>query len=100
MTLRIDDGIDRGQPFEIELDGIRVTAYSGETVATVALVSGRTALRTTPVKGLPRGVFCAVGICHECRMIVDGQPNTRACLTPARPGLHAQTQSGLGIGPA
>jgi D-hydroxyproline dehydrogenase subunit gamma len=93
---RIDDGIDRGQPFEIELDGTRVAAYPGETIAGVAFAAGKYVLRTSARRGAPRGVYCAMGICHECRMIVDGQPNVRSCLTMATPGCRVQTQSGLG----
>jgi len=38
----------------------------------------------------------AMGLCHECMMVVDGAPNTRACQTMATPGCRVQIQEGLG----
>jgi thioredoxin reductase len=34
-----------------------------------------------------RGVFCGMGVCQECRLTVNGQHGTRACMTPARESL-------------
>ena len=47
-------------------------------------------------RGAPRGVFCAIGVCHDCRMIVDGEVNVRTCLLPARAGMIVETQQGFG----
>lgn len=80
----------RGQPVQILVDGSQLTAYEGETIATALLAQDRQVLRYTK-EGRPRGVFCAIGLCHECRMIVNGQPNVRACLTLVEPGMQVQT---------
>jgi hypothetical protein len=93
---RIDDGIDRGTPFHIRVDGEPVLAYPGETIGAALLAAGRLWLRTSARDGAPRGLFCVVGICHECRMVVDGQPDVRVCRTPARPGCEVRRQEGLG----
>ncbi len=37
--------------------------------------------------GQGRGLFCGMGICFECRMEIDGQPNRRACMTPVAPEM-------------
>ena len=29
----------------------------------------------------PRGIFCAIGRCTDCVMVVDGKPNVRTCMT-------------------
>jgi len=94
--IRFDQGIDRGQPFEIVLDGVPVTAYPGETVAAVALAARRYALRFSARGHAPRGVFCGMGICQECRMVVNGEPNVRTCLTLATPGCRVAIQDGFG----
>jgi len=47
--------LERGPRVEIVLEGRRVEAYEGETVATVLLAEGHIATRTT-VGGEPRGV--------------------------------------------
>ena len=87
--------VDRGEPFEIEIDGELVIAFPGETIAAAALAAGIATLRRSAT-GSPRGIFCGMGLCQECRMVVDGRPNVRACVTAAVPGLRARTQEDLG----
>jgi predicted molibdopterin-dependent oxidoreductase YjgC len=77
----------------IVLDGEPVEAYEGETVAAVLLARGEIATRTT-ARGEPRGIFCGMGVCFDCLMIVDGVPNTRACMTWVSEGLDARRQEG------
>jgi sarcosine oxidase subunit alpha len=96
-NLRIEMGIERGEPFTIEVDGVQIAAYPGETIASALLAAGKYILRTTTKFHSPRGLFCGMGICYECRMVVNGQPNVRACMTLAEPGCRVQTQEGLGI---
>ncbi|RMF84439.1 MAG: (2Fe-2S)-binding protein, partial [Nitrospinota bacterium] len=50
-----------------------------------------------PKRHDPRGIFCGMGVCHDCRMIVNGHPNTRTCITLAEPGCRVQRQEGLGF---
>ena len=92
--LELGPGLARGPRLTLTLDGAPVTAYEGETVATVLLAEGRIATRTTP-GGEPRGVFCGMGVCFDCLVVVDGIPNTRACMTKAREGMDVRRQDGL-----
>ncbi len=91
---RVRAGVERGKCFEIEVDGERILAYEGETIAAVLLAAGKRACRNTKKKE-PRGIYCGIGICFECRMIVDGKPNTRVCQTLATPNCKTQTQFDL-----
>lgn len=86
--------LERGPAVEVVVDGRPVTAYAGETVATVLLAEGIDATRTT-VGGSPRGVFCGMGVCFDCLVVVDGVPNTRACMTWVREGMRIARQDGL-----
>ena len=86
--------VERGPALTVSLDGRAVTAYEGETVATVLFAEGVIATRTT-VAGEPRGVFCGMGVCFDCLVVVDGVPNTRACMTPVVAGMRVQRQDGL-----
>jgi D-hydroxyproline dehydrogenase subunit gamma len=88
-------GLERGAPVSLTLDGRTVTAYEGETVAAVLLAEGHVATRTTP-GGSPRGVYCGMGVCFDCLVVVDGVPNTRACVTWAREGMNVARQDGFG----
>ena len=96
---RVTAGVERGHAFRFTVDGEPVEAYPGETVAGALLVAGRRVARRSPRRGEARGLFCAIGVCHDCRMIVDGEPNVRTCLTPARAGMVVQTQVGFGPAP-
>ncbi|WP_418606078.1 (2Fe-2S)-binding protein [Georgenia sp. SUBG003] len=46
--------------------------------------------------GRPRGIFCGIGICHDCLVTVDGVPNQRACLVPLRSGMVLESGDGRG----
>lgn len=87
MSDRRVSGIERGKAFELLVDRERVVAYPGETIAAALLASGRRALRRTALRGEPRGVYCAMGVCGECVMVVNGEPGARTCLTLAVAGM-------------
>jgi predicted molibdopterin-dependent oxidoreductase YjgC len=83
---------NRGTEFQITVDGKPVTAFAGETIASVLLADGNTVIRHTSKKDEPRSVFCGIGICFDCLVTVDGVPNQRACMIPARPGCVVTRQ--------
>lgn len=92
VNRRVQAGVDRGKSFEIEVDGERILAYEGETIAAALLAAGKRIYRKTTKKKEPRGIYCGIGVCFECRMIVDGKPNTRVCQTLATPNCKVQSQ--------
>jgi len=96
VSARLPDGhgLERGAPVSLRLDGRAVTAYEGETVAALLLAEGHVAARTT-LGGQPRSVYCGMGVCFDCLVVVDGVPNTRACVTWVREGLDVRRQDGL-----
>ncbi len=79
--------------FDIEVDGRLVPAQPGQTLAATLIGAGITVFRRTP-SGAPRGVFCGMGVCQECRVTVDGMPDRRACMTPVREGMEVVTDGG------
>ena len=80
-------GIERGSAFELLVDGERVVAYPGETIAAALLAAGQRALRRTALRREPRGVYCGMGVCGECAMVVNGEPGVRTCVTQALPAM-------------
>lgn len=82
--------VERGQAITITVDGEPLQAYAGETIAGALLATGRKAWRRT-LHGLPRGLFCGIGLCFDCLVTVNGTPNVRACLTPVAPGMVVDT---------
>ncbi len=89
---RIEDSsrFRRGQPVTIVVDGERVPAYRGKTIAGALLATGHRAWRRTR-HGQPRGLFCGIGVCFDCTVTVNGTTNVRACLTPIADGMIVET---------
>jgi predicted molibdopterin-dependent oxidoreductase YjgC len=75
---------------ELQVDGAAVTAPPGQSIAAALLAAGRGALRTSPA-GAPRGIYCGIGVCQECRVHVEGQGVVRACITPVTAGMRVTT---------
>ncbi|MBG0851714.1 (2Fe-2S)-binding protein [Streptomyces spinoverrucosus] len=85
-----------GPAFTVTFDGREIDALPGQTVAAALWAAGVTSWRGTRGAGRPRGVFCGIGVCFDCLVTVNGRPNQRACLVPARPGDAIRTQDGTG----
>lgn len=64
-----------------QFNGVTYQAYEGETIAAALLASGIRILRFHEATGTPRGIYCNIGHCYECRVTVNGKPGIRACLT-------------------
>jgi len=86
----------RGKGFEIVVDGKMVRAYPGESVAAALMASGRYALGESLRRKRAQGLYCGMGVCYECTMVIEGRPNVRACQTKAVPGMNIVTQRGSG----
>ncbi|MBC3841237.1 (2Fe-2S)-binding protein [Streptacidiphilus sp. 4-A2] len=87
---------DPGPGFSFTFDGEPVPALPGQSIAAALWACGRQSWRRTRRTGRPRGVFCGMGVCFDCLVVVDGRPNVRACLAPAEPGLRVDGQEGTG----
>jgi predicted molibdopterin-dependent oxidoreductase YjgC len=88
--------MEKGPSVEIEVDGEMIEAIEGEPIAAALLAAGKSVFRYTQKRHAARGLFCAIGRCTDCMMVVDGVPNVRTCVTPVRSGIKIQTQQGLG----
>lgn len=87
-------GVRRGATVTVSVDGAPRQAYLGETVAAALIASGESAIRLTR-GGAARGLYCGMGVCFECLVVVDGVPNTRACMTWVRDGMEIRHMEGL-----
>ena len=79
--------------FYITIDGKKVEAKSGQTLAAVMLANGHTTCQYSTKSGQPRGLYCGMGICWECAMVVDGRQNVRSCITLAAPDMKVEIQN-------
>lgn len=74
---------------KITVNGAQVSVPSGATVAVALMIEGR-ACRTS-ITGEPRGPLCGMGICFECRAIVNGIPHSRSCQVLCEPDMEVAT---------
>ena len=86
----------KGKKVNITVDGKKIPAYEGEPIASALMAAGIKIFHRTSKMREPRGVFCAIGRCTDCVMVVNGQPNVRTCVTSVVQGMKIETQTGLG----
>ncbi len=98
VDLRTATAGQRGARVTIHVEGQTVEAYEGESVAAALLALRRRTFRITDRGRAPRSYYCGMGVCHDCLVTVDGEPNVRACMTRVRAGMRIETQPGLGLG--
>jgi aerobic-type carbon monoxide dehydrogenase small subunit (CoxS/CutS family) len=79
---------------EFTFDGEKIDAITGQSVAAALLAANQRTLRKTRFNNNERGVFCGIGVCFDCLVVIDGITNQRACLIEAKPGMKVQTQVG------
>ena len=88
----IIEDYQKGRVVKFIFDGRELEGCEGEPIAMALRANGVLQHRFTTKLHKPRGVFCAIGRCTDCVMIVDGQPNVRTCMTPLAEGMQVQTQ--------
>jgi predicted molibdopterin-dependent oxidoreductase YjgC len=98
-NLRADPALAGTRPspsVTFSFDGEPIEALPGQTVAAALLAAGHRTLRDTRFGERPRGLFCGIGACFDCLVVHNGQPGTRACLTPVAAGDVVERQHGAG----
>ncbi len=90
----------KGREVEFTFDGRTVKGFEGEPIAMALKAAGVMIHRYTTNRNEPRGLFCAIGRCTDCVMVVDGRPNVRTCVTPLKEGMKVETQYGVSAGKA
>lgn len=91
----IIDDFHKGRLVKFTYEGTVLEGCEGESIAAALKANGINIHRYTVKNHKPRGVFCAIGRCTDCVMVVDGVPNVRTCVTPLREGMRVQIQDGL-----
>ena len=87
-TMRIDKA-GRAATVWFFFDGQPASARVGESVAAALFASGMKTLRTSPRECAPRGMFCLMGSCQECLVMVDGR-RVLACRTAVADGMRVE----------
>lgn len=72
---------------EIFVNGRALRALEGTTVAAALVSAGAWRFRRS-VAGEARGPVCGMGICHECRVTIDGVSHRLACRVSVAAGME------------
>ena len=81
-----------GPKVTISFEGRAIEAPAGTTVAAAVLGAKDGPTRKSPISGQPRAPFCQMGVCFECLMKINGQPNRQACMTLVEDGMTVERQ--------
>ncbi|MEH6648925.1 MAG: (2Fe-2S)-binding protein [Motiliproteus sp.] len=72
---------------QLQINGKPISVAAGSSVWSAMALAGQTTTRLAPVTEQPRSAYCAMGVCFECLVEIDGMPNRQACLTPVEAGM-------------
>lgn len=67
-----------------------ISIDEGATVAAAILAAGVDQFRRS-VDGNPRGPLCGMGICFECRVIINGVKHQKSCTLVVHDGMEVKT---------
>ncbi|HKL12293.1 MAG TPA: (2Fe-2S)-binding protein [Halanaerobiales bacterium] len=87
---------DRKREITFTYNGKKIKAYEGETIAAALYAAGIRVLKISSKYERPRGLFCAIGNCSSCHMVVDGTPNVKTCITKVQEGMVVKEEVGKG----
>jgi sarcosine oxidase, subunit alpha len=88
--------IDRDRPVTFTLAGRAVSGFEGDTIGSALYAAGQRVFSRSFKYHRPRGLLCCSGGCANCMMTVDGTPNVRVCVEPAREGAVVVPQNVVG----
>ena len=71
---------------KIIVDDAEISVCAGANLAASLAAAGIRTLRYSPRAGMPRGMFCLMGVCQECVVEVDGR-RVPACLEEVRAAM-------------
>jgi D-hydroxyproline dehydrogenase subunit gamma len=74
----------------VRVNNVSVQMEIGSVVSAALLKAGVPCRMS--VSGEPRTALCGMGICFECRAIVNGTPHRRTCQLICRDGMVVETQ--------
>ena len=76
----------------IVFEGKKLHVEDGQTVAAALLSKGYFVFRDSKISFKPRSVFCMMGICFDCLMVIDGFRGQQSCLVQVKDGMEIKIQ--------
>ena len=78
---------------KITVDGKKIKAREGETIAATLIAAGLRVFRYSVKRNEPRSLFCAIGRCTDCIITVNHKPNVRTCVTLVENGMKIKSRN-------
>ncbi|WP_342388875.1 (2Fe-2S)-binding protein [Salinicoccus bachuensis] len=76
-------------------NGRELHGHRGESISAALLANDIRTLRNHEKDGRPRGLYCNIGHCSECRVTINGRRNQRACLNTLDENMRIEAQDAL-----
>jgi sarcosine oxidase subunit alpha len=74
----------------LEINGATIEVPRGTSVAAALLIAGQPS--RVSVSGYQRAALCGMGVCFECRAIVNGMQHQRTCQLLCEFGMTVETE--------
>jgi predicted molibdopterin-dependent oxidoreductase YjgC len=85
-TLRIEKNIKRAKRVRFTFNETEIEGHLGEPLVAALWVAGVRSLRYAPRDEKPRGLYCAMGNCQECAVMINGM-KAEACRVVVNEGM-------------
>lgn len=72
-------------------NGREFSGEEGQSIAAALIAADQRELRRTRFDSQPRSIYCGIGICFDCVVIVDGIANQRSCLIEIKDGMNVES---------
>lgn len=72
-------------------NGETFTCEEGQSIAAALIAANTFTLRKSRFDDQPRSIFCGIGICFDCVVVIDGISNQRSCLVQVRDGMKVES---------
>lgn len=82
--------INKKRKVNITIDGRQIVAFQGDTISGAMHANGMRVTGEHPKH--KKGVYCGIGQCTDCVMVVNGVSNTRVCVTEVEDGMIILSQ--------
>lgn len=85
-SLRIEKNIKRSKRVRFTFNEVEVEAYLGEPLVAALWAADMRTLRYAPRDEKPRSLYCAMGNCQECAVMINGT-KAEACRVVVNEGM-------------
>jgi sarcosine oxidase subunit alpha len=79
------------EEIHLRINGREVIVASGTSVA--AAIAGAGEASRYSIGGQPRAPLCGMGICFECRCVINGEAHAKACQILCANGMEVVTDA-------